>query len=47
MMWIAYAIFISLACLYLGIRVYRLRKALTEIRRHLADIESKIPLLKP
>lgn len=47
MITVLYATFITLICLYLGIRVYKLRKALKEIREHLAEIERKIPLLKP
>lgn len=44
---IAYAILVTVLAVYLSIRVYKLRKALKDIHAHLAEIESKIPVLRP
>lgn len=47
MIWMAYSIIITIICMYLAIRVYRLRKSLKKILEDLAEIESRIPVLKP
>lgn len=33
--------------MYMAARIYKLRKALKKFLEHLADIERKIPVLKP
>lgn len=47
MSWMMLSILLFSACVYLSIRVMRLRKALKEIIKHLDELERKIPVLKP
>lgn len=45
--WMIIAIIAIALSIYLAIRVYRLRKELTKILVRLAEIESKVLVLKP
>lgn len=42
-----YSILITIVCIYLSIRVYKLRTSLKKILGHLGEIEKKIPVLTP
>lgn len=45
--WMIVAIIAILLCIYLAVRVYRLRKGLTNVLIRLDEIERKVPVLKP
>lgn len=45
--WMIIAIIAILLCIYLAVRVYRLRKGLTAVLIRLDQIERKVPVLKP
>lgn len=45
--WMIVAIGAILLCIYLTVRVCRLRKGLAAVLIRLAEIERKIPVLKP
>lgn len=45
--WMIVAIIAILLCIYLAVRVYFLRKGLTKVLIRLAEIERKVPVLKP
>lgn len=45
--WMIVAIIAILLCIYLTVRVYRLRKGLTKVLIRLDEIERKVPVLKP
>lgn len=45
--WMIIAIIAILLCIYLAVRVYRLRKGLTKVLIRLDEIERKVPVLKP
>lgn len=47
MSWMILSILLFVICIYLSIRVVRLRKALKGILKHLDELERKIPVLKP
>ncbi len=47
MTWMILSIFLFIICVYLTIRVFRLRKALRTILMQLDDLKRKIPVLKP
>lgn len=47
MTWMIIAIVLFIICVYLTIRVFRLRKALRRILMQLDDLKRKIPILKP
>ena len=45
--WMVIAIVAILLCIYLAVRVYILRKGLNQVLIRLAEIERKVPVLKP
>lgn len=45
--WMIIAIIAILLCIYLAVRVYRLRKGLAAVLIRLDEIERKVPVLKP
>lgn len=45
--WMIVAIIAILLCIYLAVRVYRLRQGLTKVLIRLDEIERKVPVLKP
>jgi hypothetical protein len=47
MTWMILSIFLFIICVYLTIRVFRLRKALRAILMQLDNLKRKIPVLKP
>lgn len=44
--WMIIAIIAILLCIYLAVRVYRLRKGLMAVLIRLDEIERKVPVLK-
>ena len=45
--WLIVSIVLLLVCIYLSMRVYNLRKGLNQVLVRLAEIERKVPVLKP
>lgn len=45
--WVVSTIILSILCIYLAVRVYRLRRGLFKILERLDQIERKVPVLKP
>lgn len=45
--WMIIAIVAILLCIYLAVRVYLLRRGLTQVLIRLDQIERKVPVLKP